>query len=46
MALVEYVSVARKDTMEEMKEVRPGEGAIISLALRLGKVRLIDNVIL
>jgi len=44
---VEYVSVARKDTMEEMKEeVRPGDGAIISLALRLGKVRLIDNVIL
>lgn len=44
---VEYVSVARKDTMEEiMEKVEPGEGAIISLALRLGKVRLIDNIIL
>ena len=44
---VEYVSVAREDTMEEIKEkVEPGEGAIVSLALRLGKVRLIDNVIL
>jgi hypothetical protein len=44
---VEYVSVARKETMEEIKEkVEQGEGAIISLALRLGKVRLIDNIIL
>lgn len=47
MESVEYVSVARKDTMEEiMEKVEPGEGAIISLALRLGKVRLIDNIIL
>lgn len=44
---VEYVSIARKDTMEELAaEVRPQEGAIVSLALRLGKVRLIDNIIL
>ena len=41
------MSVARKDTMEEIEEeVQQDEGAIISLALRLGKVRLIDNVIL
>ncbi|EWM29713.1 pantoate--beta-alanine ligase [Nannochloropsis gaditana] len=44
---VEYVSVARKDTMEELEDiVQPNEGAVISLAVRLGKVRLIDNVII
>ncbi len=44
---VEYVSVARKDTMEEVEgEVTALGGAVLSLALRLGKVRLIDNVLL
>lgn len=44
---VEYVSVARKDTMEEIEgEVTALGGAVLSLALRLGKVRLIDNVLL
>lgn len=50
---IEYVSVASKETMEEIKgdvikkpEGSEYGGAIISLALRLGKVRLIDNVIL
>lgn len=44
---VEYVSVASKDTMEEVEgEVTALGGAVLSLALRLGKVRLIDNVLL
>lgn len=44
---VEYVSVARKDTMEEIEgDVAALGGAVLSLALRLGKVRLIDNVLL
>ena len=45
MHTVEYVSVASKETMEEIQgEVKQREGALVSLALRLGKVRLIDNV--
>ena len=40
---VEYVSIGRKDTMEELEQV-DGNGAIVSVALRLGKVRLIDNI--
>lgn len=33
--------------MEEVEDiVQPKEGAVISLAVRLGKVRLIDNVII
>lgn len=44
---IEYVSVARKDTMEEVNgDVTALGGAVLSLALRLGKVRLIDNVLL
>mmetsp|Transcript_12319 Transcript_12319/g.23083 ORF Transcript_12319/g.23083 Transcript_12319/m.23083 type:complete len:202 (+) Transcript_12319:647-1252(+) len=42
---IEYVSVDCKETMEPLKEIGP-EGAIISLAVKLGNVRLIDNFIL
>lgn len=42
---VEYVSVDCKETMEPMKDIGP-EGAIISLAVKIGNVRLIDNFIL
>lgn len=40
-----YISVGSRATMEEVQEV--GEaGAVMSVALRLGSVRLIDNIIL
>jgi pantoate--beta-alanine ligase len=42
---IEYVSVDSKETMEPLKDIGP-EGAIISLAVRVGNVRLIDNFIL
>jgi pantoate--beta-alanine ligase len=42
---VEYVSVADPLTLEELDE-RPAERAVISLAARVGKTRLIDNVLL
>ena len=41
---VEYVSVADPLTLEEL--ARPAERAVISLAARVGKTRLIDNVLL
>jgi len=42
---IDYLSVGSKVTMEELDEVTQ-EGAIISVALKLGKVRLIDNFVL
>ena len=41
---LEYVSVADPLTLEELE--RPVERAVISLAARVGKARLIDNVLL
>lgn len=42
LARVDYVSVAEFDTLEELETVdRP---ALVSLAVRIGKTRLIDNV--
>ena len=44
LAKIDYVSIADAETMEELKEIdRP---AIVFLAIRIGKTRLIDNVIL
>ncbi len=40
---VDYVSVASPDTLEELGRV--GEAALVSLAARLGRTRLIDNVL-
>lgn len=43
---IEYISVASTDSMRELGLVRAREeGAIISSAIRLGSVRLIDNVL-
>ena len=41
---LEYVSVADPLTLDEL--ARPAERAVISLAARVGKTRLIDNVLL
>ena len=44
LAKTEYVSIADAQTLEELSEIdRP---ALASLAVRLGKTRLIDNVLL
>ena len=44
LAKIDYVSIADAETMEELKKIdRP---AIVFLAIRIGKTRLIDNVIL
>jgi pantoate--beta-alanine ligase len=41
---VEYVSISDPITLDELE--RPAERAVISLAGRVGKTRLIDNVLL
>lgn len=45
-AQVEYVSVADPDTLAELDDVDPARGALLSLAARLGRTRLIDNLVL
>jgi pantoate--beta-alanine ligase len=42
---VDYISIADTDTLEELDSV-PDEGAVVSLAVRYGATRLIDNGIL
>lgn len=42
---IDYISVAHTDTLEEI-EVVPPAGAVISLAVRYGTTRLIDNLVL
>jgi pantoate--beta-alanine ligase len=43
--LIDYVSVADPDTLEELDSVGP-DGAVLSLAVRFGATRLLDNIIL
>ncbi|GKY99657.1 hypothetical protein MPSEU_000919700 [Mayamaea pseudoterrestris] len=43
---VQYVAVDDKETMLPLDEVSKEQGAIISLACKVGSVRLIDNIIL
>jgi pantoate--beta-alanine ligase len=44
LAKIEYVSVTDTDTLEELSKIdRP---ALASLAVKIGKTRLIDNMLL
>jgi len=44
LAKIDYVSIADANTLEELKKIdRP---ALASLAIRIGKTRLIDNIVL
>ena len=44
LAKVDYVSIADAETLDELDTVSPP--ALVSLAVRIGKTRLIDNVVL
>jgi len=44
LANIDYVSIAHNETLEELDIVKPP--ALVSLAVRIGKTRLIDNVVL
>jgi len=41
---IDYVSIADAETLEELDEIKPP--AMVSLAVKIGKPRLIDNVVL
>jgi len=44
LATIDYVSVANAETLDELDEVKPP--ALVSLAVKIGKPRLLDNVVL
>lgn len=44
VAAIDYVSIAEPETLEDMEAVKAP--ALVSLAVRVGKTRLIDNVVL
>lgn len=43
-AIIDYVSVADAETLEELEDI--DRSALVSLAVRIGKTRLIDNITL
>ena len=42
-ASIDYISLADADTLEELPTLARGSRALVSLAVRIGKTRLIDN---
>ncbi|MFH1169073.1 MAG: pantoate--beta-alanine ligase [Chloroflexota bacterium] len=44
LANIDYVSIASAETLEELAKIKPP--ALVSLAVRFGKTRLIDNIVL
>jgi len=44
LADIDYVSIADNETLDELDTVK--SPALVSLAVRIGKTRLIDNVVL
>ena len=43
---VDYVSIVDAESMQPLQTLRDGGPAMIATAVRLGTVRLIDNVVL
>jgi pantoate--beta-alanine ligase len=43
LAKIEYISIADAETLDELDRVKPP--ALVSMAVRFGKTRLIDNVV-
>ena len=44
LATIEYISIADAQTLEELTEI--SKPALVSTAIRFGKTRLIDNIVL
>jgi len=44
LANIDYVSIADPETLEELNKVTTP--ALVSMAVKIGKTRLIDNVVL
>lgn len=46
LAEVEYVEILDSDTLDDIRTIEPGKQALAAVAVRFGKTRLIDNMIL
>jgi len=46
LAVAEYISAADPETLLELQQIVPENGALLSMAVRIGKTRLIDNLLL
>lgn len=44
--VIDYISIADEETLEELQVVEPGRRVLVSLAVRIGSTRLIDNIVL
>ena len=44
LADINYISIADTETLKEMHRLKPP--ALVSMAVKIGKTRLIDNVVL
>ena len=44
LAEIDYISIADNDTLEELERAEPP--ALVSMAVKIGKTRLIDNIVL
>lgn len=44
LAAIDYISIADPETLDELEEVKPP--VLVSLAVKIGETRLIDNVVL
>jgi pantoate--beta-alanine ligase len=45
-AAIDYISVADAETLEEASALEPGRRYLVSLAVRIGSTRLIDNTVI
>ena len=46
LAKIEYIEILDANTLKEMDELKVGRKALVALAVRFGKTRLIDNTLL
>jgi len=44
LAAIEYISLADSDSLEELHEPLDGRAALLSLVVRFGRTRLLDNI--
>ncbi len=45
-AAIDYISIADAALLQELETLRPGTRALVSLAVRFGTTRLIDNILI
>ncbi len=46
LVTLDYAEVASAESLEPLERLDPGAGAVALLAVRIGKTRLIDNMLL